>query len=377
MSKQSDLVSVSQGADGDPLYVDTTNNRVGVGTVSPDQRFHLSGAGTQSIRIENTNTNLIVGSVVGQVEFEGNDLGASGVTAAVKAVADSVTGKAALVFDTGTAGSASEAMRIDSSGSVGIGTSSPAHKMSLEQSNKIGWVSTVGSDKAAIEFSGVDDSLRFYNNSGTTERMRLDSSGNLLVATTNTSLFNNSTGDTGFSYKAGQGMVVSRVSGTPAFFNRQSTDGNFIDFRKDGSNVGSIGNNSSSSGLEIYSPAGGGIACYSAGIAPVNGNGNYVDNSKDLGSSTVRWDDVYATNGTIQTSDANEKQQIASLTDAEMQAAKAISALFKTFKWNDSVAEKGEAARTHSGVIAQEVEQAMADAGLDAGDYAFFINTTW
>jgi hypothetical protein len=102
-----------------------------------------------------------------------------------------------------------------------------------------------------------------------------------------------------------------------------------------------------------------------------------TDNSVDIGSASYRFDDIYATNGTIQTSDANEKQQIASLTDTEMTAAKAISALYKTFKWNDSVADKGDAARTHTGVIAQEVEQAMTDAGLDAGDYAFFISATW
>ena len=60
-----------------------------------------------------------------------------------------------------------------------------------------------------------------------------------------------------------------------------------------------------------------------------------------------------------------------------MQAAKAISKLFKTFKWNDSVAEKGDDARIHTGVIAQEVEAAMTAAGLDAGRYAFFISTTW
>jgi hypothetical protein len=35
MSKQSDLISVSQGAAGDPLFVDAANNRVGVGTSSP------------------------------------------------------------------------------------------------------------------------------------------------------------------------------------------------------------------------------------------------------------------------------------------------------------------------------------------------------
>jgi hypothetical protein len=101
------------------------------------------------------------------------------------------------------------------------------------------------------------------------------------------------------------------------------------------------------------------------------------DNFVDLGSISERFDDLYATNGTIQTSDQNEKQQITALTDAEITAAKAISKLFKTFKWNSAVAKKGDAARTHSGVIAQEVEQAMTDAGLNAGDYAFFISTTW
>ena len=97
----------------------------------------------------------------------------------------------------------------------------------------------------------------------------------------------------------------------------------------------------------------------------------------DLGDGAARFDDVYATNGTIQTSDENEKQNIASLTSAEITAATAISKLFKTFKWKDKVAAKGDNARTHTGVIAQDVEQAMTDAGLDAGNYAFFISTTW
>jgi len=38
---------------------------------------------------------------------------------------------------------------------------------------------------------------------------------------------------------------------------------------------------------------------------------------------------------------------------------------------------KGDAARTHVGVIAQDVEAAMTAAGLDAGDYAFFTSNTW
>ena len=35
-----------------------------------------------------------------------------------------------------------------------------------------------------------------------------------------------------------------------------------------------------------------------------------VDNTRDIGSSAARWDDVYASNGTIQTSDRNLKTNI-------------------------------------------------------------------
>jgi hypothetical protein len=113
-------------------------------------------------------------------------------------------------------------------------------------------------------------------------------------------------------------------------------------------------------------------------IAPFSpDNANIRDDAIDLGYSSSRFDDIYATNGTIQTSDQNEKQDIAGLTSAEITAAKAISKLFKTFKWNKSVTNNGDAARIHTGVIAQEVQAAMSDAGLDASKYAFWCSNTW
>ena len=44
MSKQSDIVKVSQGAAGDPLFIDTANNRVGVGTSLPPRALTVSGS---------------------------------------------------------------------------------------------------------------------------------------------------------------------------------------------------------------------------------------------------------------------------------------------------------------------------------------------
>jgi hypothetical protein len=106
-------------------------------------------------------------------------------------------------------------------------------------------------------------------------------------------------------------------------------------------------------------------------------NGSIVDNNLDIGSSSFRYNDAFVTNGVTTGSDQNEKQQIASLTDSEIAAAKRISNGFKTFKWNDAVAAKGDNARTHTGVIAQEVRTALETEGLSAGNYAFFMSDTW
>jgi len=109
-------------------------------------------------------------------------------------------------------------------------------------------------------------------------------------------------------------------------------------------------------------------------------NGSASDDAVDLGFGSGRLNDIFATNGTIQTSDRNDKQDIATLTSKEMLVAKRISVLFKTFRWKAKVAEKaakGETARTHTGVIAQDVQDAFTAEGLDAGDYSLFIESPW
>jgi hypothetical protein len=213
--------------------------------------------------------------------------------------------------------------------------------------------------------------------SGTyTQRMKINEAGNILVGKAATN-FNTA----GIEARSG-GTLWATADGTnAASFNRKTDDGAIAYFSKDGSTVGGIG--AYSGDLYVvnapFDGAGAGLR-YNSGfpnILPCNGTGADRDNAIDLGHSSVRFDDVYATNGTIQTSDETEKQNIASLTSAEITAATAISKLFKTFKWKEKVAAKGDNARTHSGVIAQEVEKAMSDAGLDAGNYAFFISTTW
>lgn len=101
------------------------------------------------------------------------------------------------------------------------------------------------------------------------------------------------------------------------------------------------------------------------------------DNARTLGAAGNRWSTVYAGTGTINTSDATTKQQIEDLSDAERATAQAIKKLIKKFKFNDAVESKGDKARIHIGVLAQDVQKAFADNGLDAAQYALFCSDTW
>jgi len=178
-------------------------------------------------------------------------------------------------------------------------------------------------------------------------------------------------------------LEVDSDGATTAIFDRATDDGDVLEIRSSGTTMGSIGTNGTNTYIVFRTEANGdgcglrGSGSLTGAVIPVDGDGSPADDHINLGASSTRWDNIYATNGTINTSDANEKQQIAALTDAEMTAAKAISGLFKTFKWNSAVEAKGDEARTHTGVIAQDVQSAMTAAGLDAGDYAFFISSTW
>jgi hypothetical protein len=101
------------------------------------------------------------------------------------------------------------------------------------------------------------------------------------------------------------------------------------------------------------------------------------DNTMKLGISNFRWTTVYATTGTINTSDATQKQQIRDLNETEKAVATRIKGLIKAFKWNDAVEAKGDGARIHIGVIAQEVQSAFKAEGLDPAKYAMFCSDTW
>ena len=102
-----------------------------------------------------------------------------------------------------------------------------------------------------------------------------------------------------------------------------------------------------------------------------------ADNTLSLGRAGRRWSVVYAGTGTINTSDERAKQDISALDDAEKRVAVVLKGMIKKYRFKDAVVEKGDAARIHVGVIAQEVMRAFQSEGLNPMRYGIVCRDEW
>jgi hypothetical protein len=208
--------------------------------------------------------------------------------------------------------------------------------------------------------------------------MTIDKDGNLLVGTTESTLYNQSS-DSGFAYQAGQALTIARSNGDPLALNRLNTDGSMILFQKNGSSVGSIG----AIGGDLTIGTGDTALLFndasdaSDAIQPCNISGSLRDNAIDLGTSIIRFKNLYRSGSIYSTSDRNMKQDIRDLTDAERNVAVACKGLLKAFRFIDAVEKDGDDACIHFGVIAQELAEAFAAEGLDANDYQVYKSATY
>jgi len=324
------------------MYIRGDGN-VGIGTASPNALADLHVADTTAARIwlDATSGNtleLYAGSGVGLFNRSNNFLN----------------------FGTDNV----ERARITSAGNFGIGTTAPSEKLHVVENAKtsgnVEMATFLSTGNATVEGTFTSEGLFTTDNKAQIEGIK--SSATDAIATIKNKNSTNTNG-TYLDFVDHNDNFVCSIGTRP----QDNTSNSFI--------IG--GSGSYKTGLKFLN-----YTTYQA-IYPATGDGATADDKIDLGASSARFDDIYATNGTIQTSDRNQKQDIQALTDAEQRVATACKGLIRRFRWQDSVAEKDdnsdsdETARYHFGVIAQDLQDAFTAEGLDAGDYGMFISSTW
>lgn len=110
----------------------------------------------------------------------------------------------------------------------------------------------------------------------------------------------------------------------------------------------------------------------------VDHNGNFIpmgDGGYDIGWGNGRVRNIYATNGSINTSDARMKNDVRAMSDPETEAAKAIAKEIGFWTWKEQ-ADMNDV-REHCGLTVQRAIEIMESFGLEPFKYGFICYDKW
>jgi hypothetical protein len=228
-----------------------SSGRVGIGTSSPTEKLQVNG----KIKVSNGG-NLFIDSTATDVNF-------------------AATGSQLMRFET----NGSERLRITNTGNVGIGTTSPNYKLEINHTGADTFALVLNDEDTVSNATGLylrstsegrisfgsGAALTFAGAGGSSERMRIDSSGNVLVGTTSVQ------GSGGVTLSGAGYVYSSRPSSVAIYADRTGSDGAIQEFRKDGTTVGSIA--TTSGAINLYGGSGtNGITIDSSGNVTATGN---------------------------------------------------------------------------------------------------------
>ena len=164
---------------------------VGLTTTAADVQGDITSTDTTpELILKNTSEEDTEGGREGKITFKGEQSGGEESTLAqIESAHDGTSDdqKGDLIFKTndGSDGaSPTERMRIDSSGNVGVGTSSPSNKLDVK--GIVGFEATNSTNKW-LAYTYTDNTLRFNYNGAGNDEVVIDSSGNVGIGTTSPS----------------------------------------------------------------------------------------------------------------------------------------------------------------------------------------------
>ena len=177
---------------------------------------------------------------------------------------------------------------------VGVGTTSPA--VSLHVYNSTQGRMAIENSSRRFDIAADADGLGFRDQTAAATRMTIDTSGNVLIGTTDTTPYNNS------ANSAADRAIVLRSEGyiSAAAYNQSALDinrtgnnGNIANFYQSGTIVGRIGSDSTDNFYITAAAANhSGLYFSDVGIAAMQA-GSLIDNAVNLGSATYRFKRLY------------------------------------------------------------------------------------